>query len=137
MTNDPAKGDQISAVVTGAVQGQVAVGKDISQEQMAGSMQARLTPGELHELTEVFAGLRQQLAAAVPETERAAALERVGELEQAVKAKEPDLTTIQYVKQWFARKLPAAAGLIASVLVHPIVGKVVERAGDQLADSIT
>jgi hypothetical protein len=60
----------------------------------------------------------------------------VDELEQALVADQPDLTTIEYVKQWFARKLPAAAGLVASVLIHPLVGGIVERAGDKLANSI-
>ena len=136
MTKDQSAGDRINAVVTGQVQGAVAVGKDITQHQDVGSMQVTITDAEREELGALFAQLRGDISAIVPESERRAALERVDELEQAVVADHPDLTTVQYVKQWFARKLPAAAGLITSVLVHPLVGRIVERAGDKLADSI-
>lgn len=136
MTNDPSAGERISAVVTGPVQGQVAIGREIAQHQEVGSMEIGLSETERAELGAVFAKLRQEVGAAVPEAERPGALERLGELEQAVLADEPDLTTVQYVKKWFARKLPAAAGLVASVLVHPLIGRIVERAGDKLADSI-
>ncbi len=136
MSTDPGPGDRINAVVTGPVQGAVAIGKDISQQQEVGSMDLALSDAERTELKSVFASLREQISAAVPESERRAALERVDELEEALVADSPDLTTIEYVKQWFARKLPAAAGLVASVLVHPLVGRIVERAGDKLADSL-
>jgi hypothetical protein len=51
-----------------------------------------------------------------------------------VTAKEPDLTTVQYVKQWFVKKLPALAGIVTGVLVHPAVGRLVAAAGDFVAD---
>lgn len=137
MTKDPDAGDRINAVISGPVQGAVAVGKDIAQHQEVGQMEIGLSDAERTELAAVFAELREKVAAAVPQGERPAALERLGELEEAVTAKQPDLTTVQYVKQWFARRLPAAAGLVASVLVHPLVGRIVERAGEKVADSIT
>lgn len=136
MSKDPSTGDRINAVVTGQVQGAVAIGKGISQRQEVGSMQLALTDAERAELSTLFANLREEVSAAVPESERRAAVERVDELEQAVVADQPDLTTIEYVKQWFARKLPATAGLVASVLIHPLVGRIVERAGDKLADAM-
>lgn len=136
MSKDPSTGDRINAVVTGQVQGAVAIGKGISQRQEVGSMQLALTDAERAELSTLFANLREEVSAAVPESERRAAVERVDELEQAVVADQPDLTTIEYVKQWFARKLPMAAGLVASVLIHPLVGRIVERAGDKLADAM-
>ncbi len=136
MSKDPSTGDRINAVVTGQVQGAVAIGKGISQRQEVGSMQLALTDAERAELSTLFANLREEVSAAVPESERRAAVERVDELEQAVVADQPDLATIEYVKQWFARKLPTAAGLVASVLIHPLVGGIVERAGDKLADAM-
>ncbi len=135
-TNPSPPGDHINAVVTGPVQGAVAIGKDISQQQEVGSMDLALSDAEKTELRTLFASLRQQMSAVVPVSERRAALERVDELEEALVADRPDLTTIEYIRQWFARKLPAAAGLVASVLVHPLVGRIVERAGDKLANSI-
>ena len=136
MSKDQSSGDHISAVVTGQVQGELAVGKDISQHQEVGSMGLVLNDAERAELNTVFAKLREDVCAAVPEPQRRPALERVDELEHAVVTDKPDLTTIEYVKRWFARTLPAAAGLVASVLIHPLVGRLIERAGDKLADSI-
>jgi hypothetical protein len=136
MTKEQSAGDRISGIVTGPVQGEVAIGKDISQSQDVGSMQLTITEAERAELSTLFNDLRRQVSAAVPESERPPALERVDELEQTIVADKPDLTTIHYVKQWFARKLPAAAALITSVLVHPLVGRLVGRAGDKIADEI-
>jgi hypothetical protein len=124
-------------VVTGPVQGAVAIGKDIRQTQELGSMKIELSDADRQELSSLFAGLRRDVSAAIPEPERRAALERIDELEQTVTSEQPDLTTVQYVKQWFAQKLPAAAGLVASVLVHPLVGAIVQQAGTKLADTIT
>lgn len=137
MSKDNTPGDRISAVVTGPVQGQVAVGKGIDQRQQTGDMQLTLTQAQRAEVADVFATLRDQVAATVPEADRPAALDRVAELEEAVTAAQPDLTTVDYVKQWFARKLPTAAGLVASVLVHPLIGAIVQRAGERLGDAIT
>jgi hypothetical protein len=136
MSTDQSPGDRINAVVTGPVQGAVAVGKGISQRQDVGSMEVALSDAERAQFSTLFANLRHEVSAAVPESERRAAVERLDELEHAVVADHPDLTTIEYVKQWFARKLPAAAGLVASLLIHPLVGRIVERAGDKLADTI-
>jgi hypothetical protein len=137
VTKDQSPGDRISAVVTGPVQGQVAIGKTIAQHQEAGSMAIGLSDAEQDELEAVFAKLREDVAAAVPEADRPGAIERLSELHEAVAAEKPDLTTVQYVKGWFIRKAPAAAGLVASVLIHPLVGQIIERAGNNLADSIT
>jgi len=57
----------------------------------------------------------------------------VQELEEAVTAEKPDLTTMEYVKQWFVKNLPGLAGAVTGVVVNPIVGKLVEAAGDALA----
>ena len=59
-------------------------------------------------------------------------MERVDELEQAITEEKPDLSTMEYVKNWFVRNLPGLAGTVTSVVVHPIVGKLVEAGGDAL-----
>jgi hypothetical protein len=133
MDKEQPRGDQISANVTGQVQGQVAVGKDIKQRQQAGSMSVELSEAELAQLRDAFADLEAQVAAAAPPEKKEAALDRVGELEQAITAEEPDLTTVQYVKQWFAKNLPAVAGTVVGVLVNPVVGKLVQGAGEAVA----
>ncbi len=133
MNEERSHGDQISANIAGPVQGQVAVGKDIGQRQAAGDMKVEVTEAELAELRQAFADLKGEVEAGAPPEKKEAAVERVDELEEAITAKEPDLTTVQYVKRWFAKNLPALAGSVAGILVHPVVGKLVQSAGEAIA----
>jgi septal ring factor EnvC (AmiA/AmiB activator) len=124
-------GDAISANITGDISGgQVAVGKHIAQNQTVGT--AAVSSEELAQLRTAFRDLASEVEAQAPPERRAAAAERVAELEQAVLAEEPDVTTIQYVARWFRSNLPQLAGAVASIVIHPIVGKLVGAAGDAL-----
>lgn len=125
--------ESISATVSGPVSGQVAVGKEISQSQTVGGPRPEVTKAELAELRQLFADLRDRIQAEAPAGQQAAALERVDELESAVNADKPDLTTMEYVKAWFVRNLPTLAGVVTAIVIHPIVGKVVEAAGELAA----
>ncbi|MGI8594167.1 MAG: hypothetical protein ACR2ML_07370 [Solirubrobacteraceae bacterium] len=128
-------GDHISASFAGAtVPGTVAVGKDIRQSQAVGTMSTQITDAEIAEVRRAFADLRATVQAQAPEERREAALERVDELEAAVVTEEPDPTTAAYVKGWFAKNVPQLAGAVVSVVVHPVVGKLVEAAGEVVAD---
>ena len=126
-------GDVIRATISGDVSGQVAVGKGITQTQTIGAARPEVTEADLAELRRILADLRAKVAAEAPPDKKDTALERVEELEEAVIAEEPDLTTMEYVKRWFVKNLPELAGAVTSVVVHPIVGKLVEAAGDVLA----
>lgn len=128
--SDHQAGD-INASIAGNVTGQVAVGHDIHQSSVIST--GPVTEADLEQLRTLFADARAVLAAQVDEADHAAAAERLDELEEAVTAGEPDLTTMAYVKAWFARRLPHLAGLVTSILVNPIVGKVVSSAGDAVA----
>jgi len=123
-------GDDIEAQISGPVQGQVAIGRDIEQHQSVGSMAVEVTPEERSQVQQALADLRAQVAAQAPPHRSAQALERVDELEQAIMAPEPDVTTMQYVRGWFAKHLPGLAGSVVGVVVHPVVGKLVTAAGD-------
>ena len=125
-------GDHISATISGTVSGQVAVGKDIAQSQQIGAP-AELSEEERMALAQAFADVQDQIRAAAPPETSAAALERLDELEEAVGAPEPDLSTMEYVSGWFAKNLPSVAGAIAGIVVHPVVGKMVSAAGEALA----
>ncbi len=74
-------------------------------------------------------GLPGGAAVELLERELGRELERLDELEEAVTAEEPDLATMAYVKHWFLTKLPSVAGVVTSILVNPIVGKLVQSAG--------
>lgn len=125
-------GDHIAATITGTVSGQVAVGKDIAQTQQVGTAPPP-TDAELEELHRAFAALKEEIAAQVPPESQGAALERIVELEEAVNAPEPDLSTMEYARRWFAKNLPRLAGAVSAVVVHPVVGKIVEAAGEAVA----
>ncbi len=124
-------GDHISADISGAVSGQVGVGKAIDQTQTIGHEATRpVTDAELAELRQAFAELRAQVSAEAPPERKGAAVERIDELEEAIIADEPDLTTVEYVKRWFTKNVPRLAGTVTGVIVNPIVGMLVGAAGD-------
>lgn len=133
MSEQERSGDVIRATISGDISGQVAVGKGITQTQTIGAAQPQVTETELAELRQALADLKAKVAAEAPSEKKDAALERVEELEEAITAQEPDLPTMEYVKRWFVKNLPGLAGAVTSVVVHPIVGKLMEAAGDALA----
>ena len=132
MSEEEKPGDVIRTTISGDVSGQVAVGKGITQIQTVGAARPEVTEGDLAEMRQVLADLKAKVAAEAPPEKKGAALERVEELEQAI-TEEPDLTTMEYVRRWFVKNLPGLAGAVTSVVVHPIVGKLAEAAGDTLS----
>jgi hypothetical protein len=130
-------GDNINVKIGGSVHdgGQVAAGRRINQSytRYEGRSSVVVSEADLAELHRAIQDVKAQILAEAPEEQQAAALGRVNELEEAITAKEPDLTTLQYVRRWFARNLPKLAGAITGIVVHPVVGKIVEAAGDLAA----
>ncbi len=122
----------INATLSGPVSGQVAIGTGITQTQENGVVRPEVTPADLAVLQQALADLKAHIEAVAPVEKKAAALDRAAELEGAVTAGKPDLTTMDYVKHWFTRYLPELAGAVTSIVVHPIVGKLVEAAGNGL-----
>jgi hypothetical protein len=136
MSDDRGSGEDFRVHIGGSVTegGQVAVGRDISQSYTRTHHEApAVTEADLAELRRAVEQVKAQIRAEAPPEQQAAALERVDELEQAVVAEEPDLTTLQYVRNWFGKNLPKLAGAVTGLVVHPVVGKVVEAAGDLAA----
>lgn len=124
-------GDKITANITGDISGQVAVGKNIDQTQTSiSSASPAITEKELSELTNLISDLKAKVVNEAPSEKKDSASEKLDELETALTAKEPDLTTMEYVQNWFTKNLPTIAGSVTSLVVHPIVGKLVEAAGD-------
>jgi septal ring factor EnvC (AmiA/AmiB activator) len=130
-----AGGDTISATIGGPVSGQVAVGKGITQTQTVGAPVGPPTAEELDALRAAVAELRSRIAAApaLADETKASAAERVDELEAAATAAEPNLSTLEYVRNWFAKHVPAFLGAVTGIVVHPVVGKLVHAAGDAVA----
>jgi hypothetical protein len=134
MSESTQGGQRITGTVTGDVSGQVAIGSGIRQSWSVGVPPERPSEDELAGFRQALEELRAQVAAAAPTPEvQAAAAERVSELEAAAipaEGGEPDLTTMEYVKKWFVKNLPSLAGSVTSLVVHPVVGKLVTAAGD-------
>ena len=129
MSEGKAPGDSFRVKIGDVSGSQVAVGSDIQQMQ---STQA-LSDAEMAQLRGMFDELRAKVEKEAPPEAKEKALERVTELQEAVTAKKPDLTTMEYVKKWFGKNLPALAGSVVSLIIHPLVGKAVQVGGEVLA----
>jgi hypothetical protein len=130
MSKKPKSTQGIQLRVDGDVSGQVAAGENITQ--MSTSATSKVTEAELEELHQLLATLRAKVEVQAQSDKKNVALERVGELEQAISEKKPDLSAMENVRNWFVKNLPGLAGAVTSVVVHPIVGKLVEAGGDAL-----
>lgn len=125
----------VSARISGNVSGQVAIGNNISQTQILGESESiEVTPEELILLKQLFEELKVRITLEVEPSKQSSALERIDELQEAVTPEKINLTTMEYVKQWFMKSLPKISGAVTSVIIHPIVGKLVEASGDVAAE---
>lgn len=116
------------------ISGPTVIGSEnVVTQQYGQPIAPAVTPAELDELRQMFEQLKLQIQAQVPADQQTSALERVDELQAAIADKKPDFTTMQYVKQWFAKHLPQLTGAVTGIVIHPIVGKVVEAAGELAA----
>ena len=131
MKKTPKSAHGIQVTVGGDVSGQVAAGENIVQMS---TTPREVSEAEAEEFRQLLATLRSKIETEAQPEKKDAALERVGELEQAIAEKKPDLSTMEYVKNWLVKNLPGLAGTVTSVVVHPIVGKLVEAGGDALVE---
>lgn len=118
----------------GSVSGPVHTGKgDIVIEHW----EARgVTTAELEALRALFDNLRERVTAEAPPELAEEAQTQVDELEEAATAPKTDLSAMERVRNWFFENLPSVAGAVTSLLVNPILGKVVEAAGDLAANEL-
>ena len=131
MNDEEKSGDTISADIGNVSdRSQVAVGKGITQVQEYGPPP---TAEDIAQLQQMFADLKAKIEQEVAPSEKEKALERVDELKEAVTAKEPDITTMEYVKNWFGKNVPAVASSVVDLIVNPVVGKFVAAGGKALA----
>jgi hypothetical protein len=133
MSKKPARNPGVTVSINGDVSGQVAVGKNIKQAQSVRVGTSNLTEKELKTLSELIEALKQQVSTEAPPDKKEPALEKVSELEKAITDEKPDLSTMEYVRNWFVKNIPALAGTVTSLVVNPIVGKLVEAAGETIA----
>ena len=118
----------------GSVSGPVHTGKgDILIERWE---TRGVTAADLEALRDQFADLRGRVAAEAPPALASEAQAQVDVLEKAATAEKPDLSAMERVRDWFVEHLPSIAGSVTALLVNPILGQVVEAAGDLAAGEL-
>ena len=118
----------------GSVSGPVHTGKgDILIERWE---TRGVTAADLEALRDQFADLRGRVAAEAPPALASEAQAQVDVLEKAATAEKPDLSAMERVRDWFVEHLPAVAGSVTALLVNPILGQVVEAAGELAAGEL-
>lgn len=134
--DDAPAGDQFTVHISGDVSGQVAVGKHITQSQI----QTALTPEFVAEMREALGGLRDRVAAEAPRELIPEALEELSGLEDELTEEEVDPEELpgrlERVRNWFIEHLPAMAGTVSSVVIHPIAGRLVQTVSEAAARSL-
>ena len=120
-------GDEWNVSIGQMSGGQVAVGHHNVLQNLG------ISKAELQQLESAFGELRSTVANEAPPEQRQAALEQVQELEHALITDKPEAGRVRRVKDWFMKNLPQLAGAVTSVVIHPIVGKIVTAAGDAIA----
>ena len=115
--------------VRGNLSGQVGVGHHIDQQQ---TTYAPVTAEDRAELAQAIDELRELIRTAADPAERDEALKRTDELEEAVNAETPKLSTIEYVRDWITDHVGPAAAAVHAFVLSPILAKFVAAGGDAL-----
>jgi hypothetical protein len=132
MTDEPTD-RSIKAEIGDVTQGQVAVGRDISQSQTVLNAAAPPTADELAALTAAFTDLKAQVEREAPPDVREEAVRQTEALQQATVTEKPDVSVMAAAKQWFLAHAPGLLGAVTAVVINPVVGKIVSSAGDAIA----
>lgn len=134
-TTKQEQASRITAHISGPISGQVAIGNGNHQEQRTQNFY-HSEEFALAKLADACAALKSEVRFHAPAEKKAAAQEQVDKLHEAATKKEPDLDSMERVQRWFIKNLPGLAGAVASLVVHPVVGKLVEVSGEALAGEL-
>jgi hypothetical protein len=132
MTDEPTD-RSIKAEIGDVTQGQVAVGRDITQSQTVLNAATPPTADELAALTAAFTDLKAQVEREAPPDVREEAVRQTEALQQATVTEKPDVSVMAAAKQWFLAHAPGLLGAVTAVVINPVVGKIVSSAGDAIA----
>lgn len=120
----------IRGTVSNVSGGQVAIGQTVNQTSTSITTTAP-SDADLAALMKQFDSVRAEVLAD-PDTPDEAA-NKLDELKDAVTAEEPELSTMEYVRDWFVKNAPKFAGAVTALVVNPIVGALVGAAGEVVA----
>ena len=76
------------------------------------------------------------VAEKAPPDKREAALTEAKELEAAIVTDHPRPDRVAQALRWFRDNAPELVGAVVGIVVNPLVGKVVEKAGEGIADQL-
>jgi hypothetical protein len=116
------------------VGGQAAIGTDIQQTQTRIDLTAAPTAEELQQLAAAFTSLKAEIERDAPPEVREEAVQQAGALEQATTGPEPNVSAMATAQRWFLEHAPKLFGAVTVVIINPIVGKVLQTAGDAIAE---
>ena len=123
----------ISINVSGTNEGAIAGGSDIQQTVSHVTIAGPPSAEELRALADEFTKLRATIEREAPPELKDRALERIDDLEGAASAEEPNVSILAATRDWFLKYVPGLAGAVTGVIINPVVGKIVQAAGDALA----
>jgi hypothetical protein len=99
---------------------------NLLQQRVGEAARERLEPAEVEALARDLRDIRDRTAAQTPPDRRDEALSRVGELEATTMgADHPEPARIARVYRWFLRNAPDIAESVSTLLLGPLVGKLV------------
>ena len=90
---------------------------------------------QVDDLAALFAGLSKAVQEQAPAEKKPEAMQKVAELRSAIQSGKPDVSRMESVLDWFKKHVPQLAGAVTSVIVNPIVGRLVEAAGDAVVEA--
>ncbi|MET8430991.1 hypothetical protein [Nocardia sp. NPDC004860] len=123
--------DRTTVNIGGSVSGQFTVGDHNTVSNIvSGNASVAVTADDIASLRAEFGRLRDQLPSEGPLAEQAR--ENLDDLEEAITAAEPDVSTMYSIRNWFSRKLPQFTGAVTTLIVNPIVAQLVAAAGGAL-----
>lgn len=108
---------------------QVSVGDYNTLTQRVG-----FSPEETAQLQQVFEDFKATVSEQAPPEAREEAKSQASALERAIVTDKPDPGAVRKALNWFRDHAPELAGTAMSVVVNPLVGKLVQGAGQAIAD---
>jgi len=137
MSKQKGSGDHIQVDIQGGVaQGAQFIAGSGNIQTSSNTAAGAVSQAELDGIKRMLTQLLEQVKASAPPEKKEEAIGQIKELEEAITGPQPDVDRMSGVKSWFKRNIPKLAGSVVSVIVNPIVGKVVEAAGEGLAGEI-
>ena len=130
MTEKDKEINNVNVKIGGDASGNIIIGDENKVSIDQSQIRVGVTNEELNELLSLIDKLKSKINNEADDDKKQQALERVDELVGAMEEKKPDLGTMEYVSRWFSKNLPKIAGTVTGIIVHPIVGKLVQAAGD-------